>query len=338
MRVTAAEATTVGIRALAAAGVPEKAARLQAEILVEADLRSHHSHGLLRLPRILERIAGGLVAPAETGQHRWVAPAMLEVDGGRGLGPVVAMSAVEKISARARRLGTACAVIHSSNHLGMLAWYVESIARAGQIGIATTISEALVHPWGGRFAMQGTNPLAIGIPATPDPLVLDMSTGLISMGKVHDYALRGRPLEPGWALDASGEPTTSADAAKAGSIAPFGGPKGYALGLALEVLVGSLTGSALGTAVRGTLDSVHPCNKGDVFIVLQPGSPGRVSQVSDYLGQVRQTPTSPSEAPVSVPGDGARRRREQALRQGMDVADLVWEEISAAAQSGHPDR
>jgi len=128
------------------------------------------------------------------------------------------MAALDQVCGRARQLGMACAVIHSSNHLGMLAWYVESIARAGQIGIATTISEALVHPWGGRLAMQGTNPLAIGIPATPDPLVLDMSTGLISMGKVHDYALRGRPLEPGWALDASGEPTTSADAAKAGSI------------------------------------------------------------------------------------------------------------------------
>ncbi|MCW2906894.1 MAG: dehydrogenase [Actinomycetia bacterium] len=338
MRVTAGEARTVAIGALATAGVPAEAARLQAEVLVEADLRGHHSHGLLRLPRILERISRGLAAPTAVGKHRWAAPAMLDVDGGDGLGPVVAMAALDRISVRARQLGMACAVIHSSNHLGMLAWYVESIARAGQIGIATTISEALVHPWGGRLAMQGTNPLAIGIPATPDPLVLDMSTGLISMGKVHDYALRGRRLEPGWALDASGEPTTSADAAKTGSIAPFGGAKGYALGLALEVLVGSLTPSALGTAVRGTLDSAHPCNKGDVFIVLQPASPGRVTPVSDYLGQVRQTPTAPSDTPVSVPGDGARRRREQALRKGIDVADPVWAQLRATAQSSQPDR
>ena len=77
---------------------------------------------------------------------------------------------------------------------------------------------------------------------SPHPMVLDMATGLVSMGKIHDHANRNAPIPLGWALDENGDPTTDAAAAKKGAIAPFGGPKGYALGLAFEVLVSSLAG------------------------------------------------------------------------------------------------
>ena len=78
----------------------------------------------------------------------------------------------------------------------------------GLIGIALTTSEALVHPWGGRIAQIGTNPIAIAVPAEPEPFVFDMATGLVSMGKILDHGHRDAPLEPGWAVDADGEPDT----------------------------------------------------------------------------------------------------------------------------------
>lgn len=95
-----------------------------------------------------------------------------------------------------------------------------------------TTSEALVHPWGGTEAMLGTNLLALAVPAQPVPLVLDMATSKISMGKVHDHAIRGVPLEPGWALDAEGNETVDPCAAKNGSIAPFGERRATASGSA----------------------------------------------------------------------------------------------------------
>lgn len=149
------------------------------------------------------------------------------------------------------------------------------------------------------------------------------------MGKVHDYASRGLPLDAGWALDALGEPTTDAVEAMQGSIAPFGGPKGYALGLALEVLIGSLTGSALGTAVLGTLDSVNRCNKGDVFIAMRGPSASYLHEVSAFLQEVRETAPARADAPVLVPGDDARTRRAANVSEGFDVADSVWESVVA---------
>jgi LDH2 family malate/lactate/ureidoglycolate dehydrogenase len=307
--------------------VPESAALVQAEVLVEGELRGHPSHGLLRLPTIVRRIERGLIDPRATGELSWRADGFLAVDGQDGLGPVVGQRALQAICERAARTGVAVAAMRRTSHLGMLAWYVEGVARRGQCAIATCTSEALVHPWGGRTAMLGTNPLAIGVPTGGAPLVLDMSTGAVSMGKVIDHARRGAPLRPGWAVDASGAATTDAVAAMSGAISPFGGAKGYALGVALEVLVASLSRTATGTAVHGTLDVEHESTKGDLFVVIDgPGLDGQ-SLVADYLDELRHSPPADADHGVQAPGDGANARRTAALRAGIQVAESTWQEL-----------
>jgi len=317
---------------LSAHDVPEPAARLQSDLLIAAELRGHPSHGVFRLRRIVERIQAGVADPRATGRHDWGGTALLRVDGEQGLGPVVAMSALDAVRERARSTGVAAAVIRHNNHLGMLGWYVEQVALAGQVAIATCTSEALVHPWGGRRAMIGTNPIAIGVPARPHPLVLDMATGLVSVGKIHDYANRGLPIPPGWALDAAGEPTTDARAAIGGSIAPFGDAKGYALALTLEVLVAALTASETGTAVRGTLDSDRASTKGDLFIVFDRPPDTVLESIGAYLQAVRDTePTG--DTPVQVPGDRSRLCRGLSTEQGVEVADEVWRHLASLHES-----
>jgi LDH2 family malate/lactate/ureidoglycolate dehydrogenase len=332
--VSHANARLKGLAALAVAGVPEDHAEIQIDLLLEAELYDRPSHGLLRLPRIIERIHNGVADPRTEGRAVWRSEAFLEVDGCRGLGPVVAQAALRIIAKRARRTGVAVAAIANNNHLGMLGWYVDRIAADGQIAIALSTSEALVYPWGGRKAMLGTNPIAIGVPATPHPFALDMATSLVAMGRIHDYAQRGEAIPDDWALDAAGEPTTDAHAAMHGAIAPFGGAKGYGLGLAFEVLVASLTGSALGTDVVGTLDPDRICNKGDVFIVIDQGAGRAAPRISEYLDAVRDCPPSRPGGAVQVPGDGSRRRRNKRLARGLSVPDGLWSEICALAERG----
>ncbi|ABD85685.1 Ldh family oxidoreductase [Rhodopseudomonas palustris] len=333
MIVEAERVRSCAVDALMAAGVLRQDADQQVDLLLEAELRGRPSHGLLRLARIVERIDNGVIDPRASGCHHWKAAGFLEVDGQNGLGPVVALSALEAISLRARETGVAVATIVNANHLGMLAWYAETIARRGLTIIALSISEALVHPWGGRRAMLGTNPVAIGVPASPRPFVLDMASSLVSMGQIHDHANRGAPIPGHWALDAQGNATTDAAAAKAGSIAPFGEAKGYALGLAFEVLVASLTGSALGRQVRGTLDSTEVCNKGDVFIVIDGASSAAMAQViGGYLEAIRAEPPADGFAAVAIPGDRSIAARQRALADGISIADQVWAGLVRLAQ------
>jgi L-2-hydroxycarboxylate dehydrogenase (NAD+) len=331
IRIGYARAEQVGIKALVNAGVPSINAAVQIDLLLEAELRGRASHGLLRLPRVIERIRNGIANPSTQGSAQWKGEALLQVDGEQGLGPVVAFAALDKISVRAKTTGIAIAAITNNNHLGMLALYAERIAEKGQVLIALTTSEALVHPWGGRKAMIGTNPVAIGVPAAPHPFVLDMATGLISMGQVHDYANRGQALEPGWAVDEAGDPTLDAVAARRGAIAPFGGAKGYALGLSFEVLVAALTASALGRDVAGTLDSVNLCNKGDVFIVIEPASSGVADSITSYLDALRGSEPAVATRPVVVPGDRAQLQRTRNIESGICVAPEVWRAICLMA-------
>jgi LDH2 family malate/lactate/ureidoglycolate dehydrogenase len=312
--------------------VPTASAALQAELLVAADACGQPSHGVMRLPRIVRRIVNRVTDPAATGDHMWTGTATLAVDGRQGLGPVVATRALDAIMERSRSTGISTALLRNTNHLGMLGWYVAAAARSGHVALVFCTSEALVHPWGGRDALLGTNPIAIGVPARPDPLVLDMATSQVSMGKIHDFAGRGVPLEPGWALDSAGEPTTSARLATTGAISPFGGAKGYALGLALEVLVATLTQTALGTTVKGTLDDTEPSSKGDIMIVFGPEPVGANDATSAYLDTIRDARPSDPRAPVSVPGDGARRRREASTRVGITLAEPTWLALRTIAE------
>jgi LDH2 family malate/lactate/ureidoglycolate dehydrogenase len=258
---------------------------------------------------------------------RWVSESFLEVDGARGLGPVVAFDVVDRLIDRARDVGLAVGAVHNSNHLGMLAGYVERIAAAGQIGLVLTTSEALVHPWGGRRAMVGTNPIAVGVPTAAEPFVLDMSTGAVSRGKILAYARDGRRLPDGWAVDADGTPTADAGRAVDGAISPFGGPKGYALGLALELVVASLTGSETGERVLGTLDAAAVCNKGDVFLVFSPEALGLTAvaeRMGRYLDEIRTSPLASGATSIDVPGDRARRLRAERMAHGIPIEDVVW--------------
>jgi LDH2 family malate/lactate/ureidoglycolate dehydrogenase len=313
-------------------GVPPEHAKIQAGLFIDAQMRGIPSHGLLRLRRVIERIRVGLSVPGATGKQTWSSRNFLSVDGERGLGPVVVQAALDAIMPRAREDGIAIAAINNCNHLGALAYYAEQVAEQGLTIIGLTISEALVHPWGGRKAMIGTNPIAIGVPADPHPMVLDMATGLVSMGKIHDHANRGAPIPEGWALDENGDPTTDAVAAKKGAIAPFGGPKGYALGLAFEVLVASLALSGIGTHVKGTLDSVEVSNKGDLFIVIAPQHAAAAKAiVTAYLDDIRNAAPADPGRPVVVPGDRARATREKSWEQGVFLDDGLWDDLNRLA-------
>ena len=230
-------------------------------------------------------------------------------------------------------VGIAIAALRNTEHLGAIAFYADYVARQGLTVIALTISEALVHPFGGRKAMIGTNPVAIGVPANPEPLVLDMATSLVSMGKIHDHANRHAPIPEGWALDEAGNPTTDAAAAKHGAIAPFGGAKGYAMGLAFEVLVASLAESAIGNGVKGTLDSEHPSNKGDLFIVIAPPhAEAARALVTEYLDAVRASPPADPARPVLIPGDRAHAARAKSRAEGVTLDDGLWEDLQKLDQ------
>lgn len=333
------ELREVTVRVLERHGATAECAQLQADALVEGELRAHPSHGLRRLPVIVERMCRGLIDISAVPHLEWSAEASLAVDGNMGFGPVALDAAIDAVCTRAARTGIAMAAISKSSHIGMLAPYVERVARQGCIGVLLTTSEALVHAWGGRSPMVGTNPIGIGIPTDGEPLTLDMSTSAVSMGKIIDYAAKGKPLPSGWATDRAGEPTEDAsEAAVFGALSPFGGPKGYALGVTIESLVATVTQTAYGTDVLGTLDSEHLVTKGDLLIVISLEALGLIPVLpflTNYLTQIRASGGTPTS--VDVPGDRARRTRAERRAHGVPVDSVVWANVHRLAEGSGPE-
>ncbi|APE45256.1 dehydrogenase [Sulfitobacter alexandrii] len=311
-------------------GVTDVHADIQSDVLIEAELRDLPSHGLQRLPRLIERLETGLANPTASGTGQWSRPSVMLVDGNRGLGPVVMMETLEKLAVAVDEQGIVVGAIRNANHIGMLAYYAEAAALRGLMAIVMTTSEALVHPFGGTEAMLGTNPIAIGIPTGAAPFILDLATSKVSMGKIHHHALTGDPIPDDWAVDTAGNRTTDPVAAKTGAIAPFGEAKGFGLGLGVELLVAALSGSAFAPEVRGTLDAQEVANKGDVFVLIDPkAGQGTAKHLAGYLDRLRASRPADADRPVLVPGDGMRSRRARALSTGIEIPEKLYQEICA---------
>jgi LDH2 family malate/lactate/ureidoglycolate dehydrogenase len=325
VRVPVADLQAVAVRALTRHGARVDEAAVQARHLIEGDMRHMPSHGVRRLGTLIRRMQVGLVNIAAHSTLNWERPAVVAVDGDNGFGPVVAYRALDALIERSAQTGVALAAIQHAHHLGMLSPYTERTAAQGAIGVVLTTSEALVHPWGGRGALVGTNPLSIGVPSSAGPVVLDMSTAAATAGAIIDHAARGARLPVGWAVDAEGRPTLDADEAIAGAISPFGGAKGFALGLTLEALVGLTTHAAYGVDVAGTLDHHRPVSKGDLLIVISLEALGADPNdlgLAGYLDIIRDSGIGGER--VRIPGDRARAARAESAAIGVPLDPAVW--------------
>ena len=317
----------------AALGATDDEAGAMADVLTEADLRGHGSHGLVRVPLSVGLLRGGQLqvrARPRIVQER-VAAALM--DGDRALGPYAASVAAREAIARARGSGAAAVALYNSGHIALAGYFVELAAQEDLIGILFGKSEAMVHPHGGAQPIVGTNPISIAIPTDGDPLLLDMATSATSSGKLREAAAAGRRIPEGWAIDASGAPTTDPEAAMRGALSPVGGAKGYGLALAAELLAGVLTGAG-----AGPIHSASGWRQlwGTLLIVVDPSAFTDVAAfkaaVSAYLAQVKSSRLAPGFAEILIPGERSYRTRRERLASGVTIADGVWSQVAQLAR------
>jgi L-2-hydroxycarboxylate dehydrogenase (NAD+) len=333
MAVDRDRAEAVASEAFQAHGISEADADTTAEVLVSADARGKHSHGLLRLPRFVRGIEHGNVDPGGDIEVVRDAGAGATLSGGSRLGPVVAAEAVGEAMARADEYGVGAVGVHDSNHLGMLGYYTDLVRRDGYVGIAMTNTEPAMPPYGGAEPILGTNPIAISIPSDP-PFNLDMSTSSIARGTVLRARENGEQLPEGVALDAEGEPTRDPAAALDGVIRPFGGTKGSGLAIAVDILAGGLVGAAMGTDVTGTYHTEDECTKGDLFVVLDPetfAGPSFGERVDQFVSELKSGERAAGFDEIRLPGESSVAAADA---DTVTVDDDVWAEVQNISENG----
>jgi LDH2 family malate/lactate/ureidoglycolate dehydrogenase len=176
---------------------------------------------------------------------------------------------------------------------------------------------------------------------------LDMATSTITRGKVEVASRRHEQLQPGWATDAEGRPTTDPAAAFEGALLPLGGiedtggHKGYGLTLLVDILTGVLGGSTAAPLIAPLFSTEGgESDLGQLFIAIDPDAidePGaferRLEAELDLLREGRRSADAPG--PILVAGDPERAAERRSAERGvvMDVehhADLVEIGIRAA--------
>jgi LDH2 family malate/lactate/ureidoglycolate dehydrogenase len=302
-------------------GVSPAGSQVAADVLLFADSRGIHSHGVGNLHRIyLPRIRSGAIVPSA--EPRMVADhhAVCLIDAQHGLGIATAPQAMEEAIRRAQQFGIGAAAVRGSSHFGSAGYYAVMAERRGMVGMAFSNlgSQTIARHPDGRMALCGTNPLSVAAPSEQHPaFALDMSTTAVSTGKVRSAMRRGETTPPGWLVDDEGGTVTdparyferTAHLQFLGGDGPSGGYKGFGLALMVDLLAGILPGAYVGPDSRlfepgghGTADQ----DIGHLFLALdiakfRPLGEFR-ADLDRMLSAVLQSPGRPGRPPAVYPG------------------------------------
>jgi uncharacterized oxidoreductase len=339
MRQTADRLRAVGAAIITAGGSRPEEARLVADHLVDANLAGHDSHGIGMIPAYVRHLLAKLVIPNTRVKTVKDDGSVLMFDGQRGYGRAVAGEAIAAAIARCRDTGVVAMTLANAHHIGRVGAYGELASAAGLVSlhfVNVTDHRALVAPFRGSDARFVTNPVCIALPATErqPPLLLDMATSAIAMGKVRVAKNEGKPVDAGVLIDAAGAPTRDPAVMYQephGALLPFGGHKGYALAVVTELLAGALSGGPTiqpgNPRLGGTINNMFS-------VLVDPARMAGVDwlrrEIDGFVDYVKASPPADPAAPVLVPGDPERLARARRQREGIDVDATTWAEVLAA--------
>ncbi|KKK82779.1 hypothetical protein LCGC14_2799970, partial [marine sediment metagenome] len=233
--------TDLSLSVLDHAGYGAAHAAAIAELTVACQLDDCQSHGLYRLLMCAQTMQAGQIDGHVTPKITVDETAIVRADARGGMSLLAFEQAVPKLIEKTRSHGIAALAINNCFHFSALWPEVERLSAVGLAGLAMVPSHAWVAPVGGTRGSLGTNPIAFSWPrANKDPFTFDFATSGFARGEIELYKRAGKPLPEGVAIDRNGAPTTDPQAALEGAMLTFGGYKGSALSIMVELLAGPL--------------------------------------------------------------------------------------------------
>lgn len=330
IRLTLDEARTLSLSILRHAGFSEAQAQAVTATVVAGERDGCASHGLYRVLGCVSSLkAGKVVADAEP-EVIDQAPSIVRVDARGGFSQLAFQAGLPVLADKARANGIAALAINRCVHFSALWVEIEQLTELGLVALACNPSHAWVAPAGGSKPIFGTNPIAFGWPRSgKHPFIFDFATSAIARGDIELHRRAGKPIPEGWGIDASGQPSTSAEAVMNGAMLTFGGHKGSALAAMVELIAGPLIGD-LTSAESLAYDAGSKSSPyhGELIIALDP---------QRFLGAAAGAHLARAEALFEgIEGQGARlpsqRRydaRDRSLADGVQIPQALYDDLNA---------
>jgi delta1-piperideine-2-carboxylate reductase len=308
-------------------GVTCSVASCLADNCASAQRDAAHSHGVFRIPGYLSTLASGWVDGQAVPQVEDVASGFIAVDAHNGFAQPALAAARALLVEKARSAGIAVLAIRNSHHFAALWPDVEPFAEEGLIALSVVNSMTCVVPHGAQRPVFGTNPIAFAAPcAGRPPIVFDMATSALAHGDVQIAAREGHELPPGTGVDRDGQPTNDPQAIlDGGALLPFGGHKGSALSMMVELLAAGLTGGNFSFEFDW---SGHPGAKtpwtGQLIIVIDPDKSRGAPFAERSEGLVKQMEAA---GLTRLAGDRRHRARARAAVEGVALREEDLSEL-----------
>lgn len=300
------------------------------DMYLGGELRGHTSHGLASFAGFAQEDWSNFDQPVVLKETN----AMFMIDAKSNPGAIVGKRAADEAIARAKKEGIGTAVVKNMDSWlrpGAIAQYV---AEQGFVALVVNDGGGIsVAPPGGYDPVLATNPIAYGMPTADEPLVVDMATSKRAWGQVRLANKYGTDLPEDTFYDSNGNVTVNPK--KAHSVMPFGGHKGFALALFIEMLCGSVVGMdnmMLDTKLAGSNFGVRLADRGGFIFVIDPK---QTAQEYDYqransklIQDIKATSSLPGQS-IRIPGEEAGRLQKERETAGeIEISDELWQEIS----------
>jgi L-2-hydroxycarboxylate dehydrogenase (NAD+) len=331
MRIDVGTFRDLCIDAFEAHGFTAEEAEICAEEIVEAECRGRHSHGAAIMHEVVKykRPTAPLRVSRET-------PCSEFLEGDENIGPVVAREAMDRAMRLAEASGIGLVGLNNKTPFILAGYNPRRAACAGFIGMNWSAAYSKVAVWGSSEPLIGTNPLGVAVPrSSGPPVVVDFAITEIPAAEIRRAGKRGESISPGAALDSAGKPTTDPNAALEGAMLPFGGHRGSALGVAIELLGGALVGAKTGTAVEGNRGMVFLAMKPDVFI----DADDFLRRVDSFAREVEAArPVEEGAEPPVLPGMHSEASLRRAQSAGIELDDRVYGDLVGLAEGPDAQR
>lgn len=315
-------------------GMSKAHATTVAEVVVWANLRGVDSHGVTRVPRYVEWIEAGVLNPRPDIKVATETAASVLIDADRAAGPVAMTTAMDAAVRKARDTGIGLALVRATTHTAALGYYTQAAAREGMAAVALAGSIPNMAYHGALAAGVSTSPISIAVPGgSRGPVVLDMATGIVSLGRLAQARRSGQPIPEGWALDSDGRSTT--DPHQAEIPLPMAGPKGSGLALMIELITSVLVSNPILAETVGKPAKGRRHRQNGLALALDVsryGDPAAFGREVDRL--IAALKALPHDAGVEIlmPGERGARAFEQRSREGIPVPRAICDELHALAE------
>lgn len=324
-------------------GLSEEAAFIAAEVLNSADKRGIETHGLNRLKSYINAIKNGKInKKAELKVIKDCGSTIL-FDGDYALGLVSSTKAMKKAIERAKETGICLAGVKNGGHFGTAGYYSLMAAKENMIGISMSNSDKIVVPYGGKKPILGNSPWSIAFPSGDkykDPVLVDMACSEVSFGKIQLAKREKKEIPNTWGVDEEGNPTTDIDKIyKSQGLLPFGGAKGYAITLVIEMLILTLTGSGFGEKIGTSRKDDSRENLGQIMIVIDPnkmiGLERFKEEVDGYLDYIKSVETLDGTSEIRIPGERTFKAERKNEEEGIDFSLKLAEHLLVFAKENN---